>query len=312
MIARMAPRLDVFQTWCVRAFAAAALLLQHTQAAPDPLIAPARSEGAQVRVISFNIRNSGARDGANGWPQRRERVVATIREFAPDLVGTQEVLADQYDELRDAFPEYAVEGVARDDGARRGEWALVLFRKGRFDRIDAGNFWLSETPEAIGSKSWDAANVRICSWVKLRDKVTQTQIVFANTHFDHKGAVARRESAALLRARLAALAKNDPLILAGDFNCTEIDEPYRLLVRRDEAPDSALQLIDGYRQAHPEPHPDEATFHGFKGILAGRRIDWILHSPHFQTVAAAIVRTPAQPLSSDHYPVTAVLTYRQP
>jgi endonuclease/exonuclease/phosphatase family metal-dependent hydrolase len=287
-----------------------AALLVHCLSTVKAQVSTVQSDPSALRVMSFNIRNSAARDGANDWAHRKERVVATIREFHPDLVGAQEVLADQYDDLAHTLGEYILAGVARDDGARKGEWALILFRKERFESIDAGNFWLSDRPEEVGSKSWDAANIRICSWVKLRDKVAQKAIVFANTHFDHKGVIARRESATLLRRRLATLAKKDPLILAGDFNCTESDPPYRVLTESEPLEANGFALIDSYRETYPERTQNEATFHAFKGGFAGARIDWILHSPQFKAVAARIIHNAIPPFSSDHYPVVAVLAYR--
>jgi endonuclease/exonuclease/phosphatase family metal-dependent hydrolase len=295
-----------------RALLAAAIFLCG-QVAADPKVAPEKrgeADAKNLRVMSFNIRNSGARDGANDWTHRKALVVATIREFDPDLLGTQEVLADQFDALHETFNDYSTAGVARDDGARKGEWSLILFRTARFDRIDAGNFWLSEHPEEVGSKSWDAALTRICSWVKLRDKVAQKELVFANTHFDHKGVVARRESARVLRERLAAIAGTDALILTGDFNTTDADPAYRVLVGENSAGASAALLADSYRELHREPMPDEGTFHAFKGGFTGSRIDWILHSPHFTALSATIMRTAAAPFPSDHYPVSAVLAYR--
>ncbi len=251
-----------------------------------------------VRVMSFNIRNSGARDGANDWRHRKETFVAAVRDFAPDLLGTQEVLADQFDDLKAAFPEFATVGVARDDGARAGEWSANLYRTARFVRIDGGDFWLSETPEKVGSKSWDAACVRICTWVRLRDVASGAPVLFANTHFDHQSAKARVESAKLLRERLPRLADGAPVILAGDFNCTEDDEPYRTLV---------AGMADSFREVYPERKPEEASFHGFTGKLTGSRIDWILHTPQLKATAAEIVRPTEPRMPSDHFAVTAII-----
>src|SRR5438105_5122510 len=103
-----------------------------------------------LRVMSFNIRNSGAPDGANHWTHRRLLCQSTVHRFDPDLLGAQEVLADQYDQLLEMFPDYQPVGVARDDGARRGEWAMILFRAARFEQLESGDFWLSRTPDVPG------------------------------------------------------------------------------------------------------------------------------------------------------------------
>jgi endonuclease/exonuclease/phosphatase family metal-dependent hydrolase len=265
-----------------------------------------------LRVMSFNIRNSGARDGENHWSRRTELVYSTIRSFDPDLLGLQEVLADQYDALLQTFPDYAPVGVARDDGARKGEWSVVLYRKSRFEQVSAGNFWLSDSPETVGSQGWDAACVRICSWAKLWDTATKKEFLFANTHFDHEGKVARINSALLLRARLPKLAGDSPLILSGDFNCTEESAPYKTIL----APPSAeqpeqKQLFDSYRLVHPNRTETESSFHEFKGTTAGLRIDWILHTAELKPTAAEIIQKNTEGrYPSDHYPVTAVLEWR--
>lgn len=126
------------------------LLLSILMAAPvaAQTTTPAESQtpGA-LRVMTFNVRNSNARDGGNHWKFRKELVAATIRAFDPDLLGCQEVLADQYDQLRPMLPDYLPVGVARDDGKRQGEWSAIFYRSQRFEQVSAGDFWLSENPE---------------------------------------------------------------------------------------------------------------------------------------------------------------------
>ena len=260
-----------------------------------------------LRVMSFNIRNSAAHDGANHWKFRQEVVTATVRAFDPDLLGTQEVVADQYDDLQRIFPDYTMAGVARDDGARKGEWSAILFRTARFERLGGGDFWLSETPEKVGSISWNAACVRICTWVRLRDRVTGRAFLYANTHFDHQSAPARLQSARLMSERLPLLAEGGDVIVSGDFNCTEDDDAYAALLRAP-AP-GGKGLADSYRAVHPERSKEEASFHAFKSTTRGSRIDWILHGPAFHALSAEIVRSPGQPPASDHFPVTTVLRW---
>lgn len=259
---------------------------------------------ASVRVMSYNIRNSGAADGINAWPQRKELYLQTIRDYAPDLLGTQEVLADQHTDLIAGLPEMQILGVARDDGARKGEWSAILFRKGRFELLESGTFWLSETPEFVASKSWDAALTRICTWARLRDRRTGRDFLCANTHFDHRGEEARENSARLLAKKLPELAKGAPVILMGDFNADEDSSAYGAFI--------SLGMADSYRTMHPERSAEERTWHDFKGTTQGSRIDWILHTGELHTMAADILRTPAKDgvYPSDHYPVTATVGWR--
>jgi endonuclease/exonuclease/phosphatase family metal-dependent hydrolase len=101
------------------------------------------------------------------------------------------------------------------------------------------------------------------------------------------------------------LGRERTIVLTGDFNCTEVDEPYRILVKPEG--NDGVRLIDSYRTVHPQTAPDEATFHGFKGTREGLRIDWILHTPDLKAQEARIIRPATPPYPSDHYPVTAIL-----
>lgn len=262
--------------------------------------AAADANKSTLRVMSFNIRLDTRADGENQWSNRREQVVETIQAFQPDLLGLQEVVAHQGDYLIESLPEYEHLGVGRDDGKRRGEFSSLMYKKDRFERLDHGHFWLSTTPEVPGSKSWDTSITRMVTWAKLRDRHSGQTLVYLNTHWDHRGAQARLESAKLMRDWIAQHAADLPVIITGDFNTTEDIEPYQVL--------TAAGLRDSYRVVHPERSKEEATFNGFRGNVAGSRIDWILHSAHFQPQAADIVRTNRDGrYPSDHYPVTAVL-----
>ena len=186
---------------------------------------------------------------------------------------------------------------------------MVAYRKQRFETVAQGDFWLSETPSVVGSKSWDAALTRICSWVRLREKATGRELVFANTHFDHRGVVARQEASKVLSKQLSEIAKGVPAILVGDLNINEDNPAYAVLVRPDTP--GAIRWIDAYRTVHPTRKPDEASFHGFKGGTAGSRIDFVFHTSHFTATASEIDRTSRNGrYPSDHYAVTAVLTLK--
>jgi endonuclease/exonuclease/phosphatase family metal-dependent hydrolase len=142
--------------------------------------------------------------------------------------------------------------------------------------------------------------------VRLRETSTGRELVFANTHFDHKGVIARQEASRVLSKQLSEVAKGVPAILIGDFNITEDNPAYTVLVRPD-AP-GAIAWIDSYRSVHPTRTPEEASFHGFKGGATGSRIDFIFHTSHFTATASDVDRRGRDGrYPSDHYPVTAVL-----
>jgi len=261
-----------------------------------------------VRVMTFNIRYGTAGDGENAWPKRQELVLETIEKFNPDLLGTQEVLDFQADYLSEHLKDYGFLGVGRDDGKRKGEMSAIWFRISRFKPLDSGTFWLSETPDTIGSKSWDAALPRVATWVKLRDEQAKKDVIFLNTHWDHVGKRAREEAGKIIHTWMGEEAANLPTIITGDFN---VNEDHPGLAALMASPTDALKFYDVYRRVHPEVKDDESSFGSFKGHTKGKRIDFILASPSFVPTEATIDRTNQDGrYPSDHYPVTAVLEYK--
>jgi endonuclease/exonuclease/phosphatase family metal-dependent hydrolase len=263
--------------------------------------------GDPLRVMSFNVRYGTASDGENAWDKRRELFFETIERFQPDLIGFQEVVVMQYDAIKERMKGHAFSGVGRGDGRREGEFSLVGYRKDRFTLVAEGTFWLSETPTAPGSIGWDAALPRICSWVRLRETATGREVVYANTHFDHRGRVARHEAARVLSEQLRSIAKGVPAILTGDFNLNERHPAYKTLVNPSRW-SGWIRWIDSYRTVYPVGIQSESSTNGFTGKVEGLRIDFIFHTAHFKATAAAIDRSSRDGrYPSDHYPVTAVL-----
>jgi endonuclease/exonuclease/phosphatase family metal-dependent hydrolase len=274
----------------------------------DPPAVAGEKEGEAIRVMSFNVRLGVADDGENSWEHRRALLARTIQDFDPDLLGTQETWPFQAEYLLEQLPGREYVGWPRQPGNERdGEECGILFRTDRFEKQDAGQFWLSETPEVPASRSWDSSLPRVATWVKLRDRRGGGDLVFVNTHFDHRGARARLESARLLRERLGELAPSGAWILTGDFNAGDDSPPYAALVGGGEG---TFSVVDSYRAVHPERRDDEGTFSAFRGRRSGPRIDWVLHGGAFETLSAAIDRTEEQGRNpSDHYPVTAVVKW---
>jgi len=192
--------------------------------------------------MTFNIRYDNPGDGVNAWPKRRAFVADLIRKHDPDLLGLQEVLVIQRDQLLADLPAYEVIGVGRDDGDCKGEFSPALFRRTRFSLVDKGWFWLSETPDKPGSMGWDAACPRIATWVRLRDETTQRELLMLNTHFDHKGATARTESAVRI-ARFLKPRSDKTVVVTGDFNCGPDSKAYSLLIGAGPALRDAFKLV---------------------------------------------------------------------
>ena len=170
-----------------------------------------------LSVMTFNMRYDNPEDGQNNWRFRRERIAGVIKAQEVDVLGTQELLSNQFNDLSGLLTGYQGVGVGRLDGAESGEYCAVFFRKDRFTLLDSGTFWLSETPEVVGSLGWDGACERIATWVVLRDRDGR-ELFFIDTHLDHVGQVARDEGVSLLMKCIETLSGGRPVILTGDFN----------------------------------------------------------------------------------------------
>ncbi len=258
-----------------------------------------------IKVMSFNIRWGGAADPPSVWSKRHERVLQTIKAYDPDILGVQEAVLFQAKELRDVLDTHIFFGAGRDNGKLGGEMCAIYYRRDRFRRIGGGHFWLSEEPDTPGSYGWGSSFPRMVSWLRLRDKQSGRALMIANTHFDHRSDEARLNSALLMRKKIPVLMEGQPVIILGDFNCTEDSKPYAELMKIDDEQQTPW-LIDAYRAVHQERSEEEATYHGFRGKREGSRIDWVLHSPGFVTLNATIDTThEGLKYPSDHFPVTA-------
>jgi len=172
----------------------------------------------QMNIITFNVRYNTANDGINAWPNRIEMVSGLLNFHEPDIFGLQEALYEQITDIQDKCPQYEWFGVGRDDGEKAGEFSPIFFNKSKFILLKKGNFWLSENCEKPGL-GWDAACNRVVAWGKFQSKVTGKQFLVFNTHFDHKGVEARKNSAILIRNKIEEMTynKNLPVILINQF-----------------------------------------------------------------------------------------------
>ena len=190
------------------------------------------SEGEKkvnVRWATFNIRLDTPVDSLNRWGYRMERAAQFIKDMQLDVVGTQEVLHNQFEDLKRMLPEFEGVGVARDDGKTKGEYSSVFYRKDKFDALDSGTFWLSENPDSVGKKGWDAVCVRVATWAKLQHKESGKIIMAVNTHFDHVGVEARKQSALLIIRKIKEIVGDRPAVLTGDFNVTDQSDAYQTI-----------------------------------------------------------------------------------
>ena len=256
-----------------------------------------------MTVMTFNIRYGTAKDGENEWSARREMLFDVVRSTNPDLLGLQEALDFQIDEIVAAVPGYAVVGVGRDDGAEKGEYSAILFRKDRFHVAEAGTFWFSDTPSVIASKSWGNQITRICTWTRLIDRDGRGFYHF-NLHLDHQSQPSRERSTVLLRGRIDTRAVPDPVIVTGDFNVGEANPALSTLTVPGGS--GAPAFLDTFRVLHADVK-DAGTFSGFKfGTGGPDKIDYVLVQPGTEVTSAEIVRySRNNRYPSDHFPVTA-------
>jgi endonuclease/exonuclease/phosphatase family metal-dependent hydrolase len=214
-------------------------------------------QNGKLTVMTFNIRYDSPDDGIYSWKNRMPMVFHVLHEEKPDLAGFQEALKNQVDDLSGALKDYSWSGVGRDDGREKGEYAVVFYRKGRFWKMDGGTFWLSETPDVAGSRSWNSACNRIVTWVKLKDLPTDKVLFFFNTHFDHVSSLAREKSAVLLTDRVARIAGNQEVFATGDFNEMRGSKMYEILTT---GPKQLKNTEDMAVEHHLNP---DYTFIGF-------------------------------------------------
>jgi endonuclease/exonuclease/phosphatase family metal-dependent hydrolase len=258
------------------------------------------AETGSLKVMSYNLRYASS-SGANTWPERRPVMANLLRQTAPDVMGTQEGLYQQIRELASDLPDHDWIGLGREGGSK-SEFMAVFYRTARLEPVAFDHFWLSDTPEVVGSSTWGNSNKRMVTWVQFRDRQTRQQFCFVNTHFDHEIQLARERSAELLRARVEKLNSSLPVILTGDFNCTTNNKAYQVLV-------GSGFFQDTWYKAVTRRGEGLGTFNGFKAIPRDNsRIDWILTRGDFRIIESEIVtQWQDKQFASDHFPITATL-----
>jgi len=259
----------------------------------------------ELAVMSFNLRYSTEADGENAWHHRKDDVIALINEYQVDLVGVQEALPAQMQDLQQGLSQYASLGVGRDPD-NQGEFSAILYSTAKFQRLAGDTFWLSETPETP-SKGWDAALNRICTWARFRVHETGREFLLFNTHFDHVGAEARRQSARLILDKIKDLNPDRlPVILSGDFNLSDTEIPIGLI--------SAVMQDSFYHAASGHQGP-AGTFQDFKtDVHELDRIDYVF-TTGFTVLTHAHLnnRRTSDPARypSDHFPVLVKLQFQE-
>lgn len=260
-------------------------------------------EDGIVRAMTFNVRYGTAKDGDNHWEKRRHMVFKVIKDYAPDFVGMQEGLKFQINEIIAANPQYTSTGDGRD-GKEKGEFSNILFNKLKYELIESETFWLSDTPEVM-SKSWGNRLHRICTWALLKNKITGKHIYVYNTHFDHRSAPSRVQSAKLIIDKIKTRKHQEyPFVLTGDFNAIPSSLEMNYF--------SSNNILDSDRFVdHKDPNRGTAT--GFRFGQYKYKIDYIfISAKQWNVLKSEIIRySENKHYPSDHFPVYTELKLKE-
>ncbi|MBE6796489.1 MAG: endonuclease/exonuclease/phosphatase family protein [Ruminococcaceae bacterium] len=254
-------------------------------------------EAGAMRIMSFNIRCTNV--GKDSWEDRIGIVSQTIIESEADSVGVQEATPEWMAALRETVGDmYAYVGVGRDDGDNEGEYSAIFYLKDKYNAIDSGTFWLSETPDKV-SFGWDAACRRVCTWVVLENKETSEKYVHINSHFDHIGISARKNSVDMIVDK-AKEYTDLPVVFTADMNVKQGSDNYNQFVESGVLRDTKFATTNTmdyctYHDTKPQNHKDDV-------------IDYVMINEHFDAVAYRVVTEGIDGrFVSDHYPIYADL-----
>lgn len=260
-----------------------------------------------INVMSFNIRYDNLRDGLDNWKFRAKHVAEMFKKHDVAAGGLQEVQHHQLVWLKQALPDYDFVGVGRDDGKKKGEYAPVFFRKADFELLKTQTVWLSETPQKVGSKGWDAALPRIATFAVLKHKSAGITMLLGNAHYDHVGALARKNSGAVIHEYISDIRsemKLPLLVVTGDFNCLPQSVPFKAI-------ESGNVLFDTHSLTENRVGPN-STWNGFRAVQPDRRIDYVFVNKgitvlqHLTDAAKVNGRYP-----SDHLPVIVKIKLKE-
>ncbi|MET7849864.1 endonuclease/exonuclease/phosphatase family protein [Streptomyces avermitilis] len=282
----------------IRTAAAAAVALPLLSTSPA---SASRNRGRRLDVMTFNLRFASASE-PHSWAVRRPVMRELLRRERPHVIGTQEGLYQQVRDIgADLGPHYDWIGTGRAGGSR-DEFMAVFYDTRRLAPLEYDHFWLSDTPDVIGSNTWGGGSIRMVTRVRFRDLADGDRpFHLLNTHLDNASQYARARAAALIADRIAGLDRALPLVVTGDFNAAAHKNPvYETML--------GAGLVDTWDTA-TERGRLYGTFHGYKPLVPdGDRIDWILAAPGVTAHCASINTFSSKgQFPSDHLPVQASL-----
>jgi endonuclease/exonuclease/phosphatase family metal-dependent hydrolase len=267
-----------------------------------------KREDRSIKVMTFNIRYDNPRDSINGWPNRVGILCDLLKEEKPDLLGLQEALWYQYEQIDFAISGYSSVSKGRDDGKKKGEMNPVFFNVDRFGLVRDSTFWLSVTPGNPGSKGWGASLPRIVTWVELIDKKNNESLYYFNTHFAHDSDSARIMSAGILLKEVKRIAGKSRFVITGDFNMSPDSKAYSIIT---ESSESRPLLKDSYLISETKPVGPAYTFNGWSDEPGKNRIDYIFVKKGIKVLNhSTIVKKEGPVFVSDHWPVEILISIK--
>jgi endonuclease/exonuclease/phosphatase family metal-dependent hydrolase len=254
-----------------------------------------------IRLATYNVRCPVDKE-PNDWAHRLPRLLALMEKHRFGIVGLQEATKGQIDDLR--ADGWCYVGQAREDGKEQGEYACIAYRPERFEVDETSTFWLSETPDVPGSRSWESVCTRICTWGRFRDRLTDSCFTLFNTHLDHRSKAAQLNGMKLILKRIKIIAPEGAVILSGDFNVFP-DSPVIAMIDAimHNVWDISLTPVEGPRYTYnafkycdepPASHPGP--------------IDYIYVNSSVRVQGVRVLNDSEHGLyPSDHFPVLACL-----
>ena len=325
---------DFDSSGCIKS----AIVAESTEAQSEDAVCDGKLAGSKIRVGTYNIRNKNCDKGTpNAWEDRKDDLVELIGKIDFDAFGIQEAYPEQVAYIMEHLSQYSCVGEFRNEDRKSGEASPIFYRKERFDEVDGGTFWLSDTPEVPGSISWGAAYTRICSWALLKDRRSSKIFLLANTHADNKSAMAREKGMLLIIRRLReGVRTGTPIVFIGDHNCRETEASAEVVAKifknalylSEASPVGPWRTYNGWKWMDTERTTADALVlpkalrnaregtigadkdqnGGFDWQDYGSRIDYIYVSEgvrvlNYETHGDA--RPNLQLYPSDHFPVSA-------
>lgn len=254
----------------------------------------------QLNLISCNIRFDNPADAQNAWAHRRGFLAETLLSHSPDLIATQEGRIHQLREFEADLVNFKILDQHRSWIGER-MYPSIFIREDKFEYLNSGDIWLSETPDIAGSRSFESAFPRLMTWAHLQFKNSEQSIFVVNTHLDHIKAETRiRQAEVLVNEIERQWNRNCPLIIMGDFNESPEGEVKELLFHK-------FELNDCWKQFHSH---EETSHHAFQGEMQnGSRIDWILADKKLSILSCEMDKSEKNGLyPTDHFPVICELS----